>query len=816
MRLEGRKLTYQTRGRKRRKHYPTAPPPTLDSLDPGRARVVFLLLVFFHGPILRAVVHAVAVKIAAGQNLKLDFRLEGDPLDQITLRNVHATPTGPTAVRSLDAGSVKVDYSMPDLVFHGMADTLKNVEAHDVTAVIDSSKALPTPTPAPKQKVSLPAFFPDRLEATNVNLTIRQKPEDMVIKNLNLGLYPKTEGKLQIDKVQIPGVHTWTDITASTSYANKNLYLHNLTLDQENKLEMVNVDASAIGKGKLGLQFKGTLGGGQVASKIDLSTRGSTYQTNTNIHAKDISLAKLGEYLGRSPGEFSGDVRNAEIDLKGSLDQPASWDGTIKVEIHNLREREFGLDEVKLEMTAANGKGTVREARIDAGTNHIVLRGSIDLPKRAEDFGRTPGSFQISADAPDLKQLTGFLTPPATGSLQATGNLKIENETMQLDLRADGDLIGFDRVAANKLSATISAVKKMPPLQKKGGQEGGPLYENLTSTVHATLSDVRYGDFAIDEVVADVKSDGATISLSPLSVLRRNNVLLVRGNYQLPSPGSTKSRFTMQPADFQVSFRAPQLADYWQSDAPSKVTGEMQADGNVRIRNGIASGQINFSGQEIAAQKLVVKQLSVQTAIANNVVYLNDLTATLNDKDYINAHGTVKLEKPFAYSGAARANLADLSKFEPLLGSGGSGGAGSANPATAAGKPGLVSPAAGAEGKKTSLAGSLVLNWNGQGEAATFKNNGDLNLKLEQGRYGDLRNLQGRVEAHYTPQELQVPIIYLASDKLIFQAIMQARDSTLEISKIQIDQGSAKYASAYASIPFNWSNLGSDKPLFLA
>ena len=47
-------------------------------------------------------------------------------------------------------------------------------------------------------------------------------------------------------------------------------------------------------------------------------------------------------------------------------------------------------------------------------------------------------------------------------------------------------------------------------------------------------------------------------------------------------------------------------------DAPRKVTGELQADGNMRIRGGVASGQINFSGQEIAAQKLVVKQLSAQ------------------------------------------------------------------------------------------------------------------------------------------------------------------------------------------------------------
>ncbi|MDQ3199539.1 MAG: translocation/assembly module TamB domain-containing protein, partial [Verrucomicrobiota bacterium] len=231
----------------------------------------------------------------------------------------------------------------------------------------------------------------------------------------------------------------------------------------------------------------------------------------------------------------------------------------------------------------------------------------------------------------------------------------------------------------------------------------------------------------------------------------------------------------------------PELADFWKDDATGKVSGELQADGNVRIRGGVANGQINLFGREITAQKLVIKQLSAQTAIANNTAFLNDLTATLNEKDYINAHGTVELQKPFKYAGEVTANLADLSTFEPLLAT---------------------------EEKKTPLAGSLVVNWNGRGEASTFKNNGDLNLKLENGRYADLQNLKADIEAHYTPEELNVPIVFLGSDKLSFTSSLTAKESTLEVSKIQIDQGEAKYATAYASIPFVWSHLGREKPLF--
>ncbi|MBA3961691.1 MAG: translocation/assembly module TamB domain-containing protein [Chthoniobacterales bacterium] len=748
--------------------------------------VVFLLLALLHGPILRAVVHSVAVKVAAGRNLKLDFRVEGGVLGGITLRNVHATATGPSAVQSLNADRIHAEYSLPALAFHGMSGFLKNVEVQNVTAVLDPSKApIPTPTPPPKpnEKVSLPTFFPERLVVNNVSLTIKGSPNDTVVKNFNIGLYPDHEGELKIDRLQIPGVNTWSDITASTTYANKNLYLHNLLLDPENKLQTVNVDASQIAQGKVALQVQGTLGGGEVASRIDLSANGSSYETRTNLHAKDISLGKLGQLLGISPGEFSGAVRNADIDLRGSLAEPSSWDGTINANIDNVRQGGFALDDIKLDAVAANGRATLKQARIDAGTNHVTLNGAIDLPKTVEGFGRTPGDFQVAIDAPDLKQLTGFLAPPATGALQANGNLKTGNGIIRLKLNAKGDLIGFDQATVKQLTATISATKKMPP-PNDNGKEAAPFDQGLTSTVHAQLDEVRYGDFVIDQVAAEVKSDGANVALNPVTITRNNNVLLVHGTYTLPAPNDDAMK---QPADVQFSLRAPQLSDYWQSDAANKVSGELQADGSVHVRGGVASGQIDLTGQQIAAQKLLVRQLSLQTAIAGNTVYLNDLTATLNEQDYVRANGTVKLQKPFPYTGAIAANLADLSAFAPLL--------------AAAEKP-------------TPLAGSLVVNWQGQGEAATFKNNGDLKLNLERGRFAEMKNLQAKVEAHYTPQQLDVPIVFVASDKVSLQSSLQAKGSNLEVSNIQIDQGTAKYAKGYASLPFVWSNLGTDRKIF--
>ncbi|MFL6539396.1 MAG: translocation/assembly module TamB domain-containing protein, partial [Chthoniobacterales bacterium] len=191
-------------------------------------------------------------------------------------------------------------------------------------------------------------------------------------------------------------------------------------------------------------------------------------------------------------------------------------------------------------------------------------------------------------------------------------------------------------------------------------------------------------------------------------------------------------------------------------------------------------------GSKIAARNLTIPELSAQGSTANNVVYLNDLTADLNAHDYVRANGTFAVNTPYRYTGSLAVSIADLATLKPIL---------------------------EASGNKSQLAGSLAINWSGNGEVVGFKNTGDLKLRLEHGRFANLEKLEANVDANYSPDELNIPIVYFASDKLMVQAIAQAKGSTLEITKIQLDQGQAKYAAGYVSVPFVWSNLGSDRPI---
>src|SRR5437867_9080891 len=178
---------------------------------------------------------------------------------------------------------------------------------------------------------------------------------------------------------------------------------------------------------------------------------------------------------------------------------------------------------------------------------------------------------------------------------------------------------------------------------------------------------------------------------------------------------------------------------------------------------------------------LVVEQIQPQCSTSIRTFYVNACSARLIDTDCFNATGTLNLRRPYHYNGKVSARVANLSTLQPLL---------------------------RASGNENALAGSFALDWEGNGNAQTFKNSGQLKFGLQKGRYGGLQSLRANVEASYSPDGIDVPIIFFATSNMDFQAIAQAKGETLEISKIQLDQGQAKFASGYISIPFVWGNLG--------
>ena len=792
--------------------------------------LLLVVLILFHRPILQTVVRRAAISIAEKQNLKLDLRVEGSVIGGIVLRNVRASATGPSAVQSADIDLLRADYSLLGYLRGGMADLLESVELRNANIVLDPAAAPPAKEVVEDQQMTVPAFFPGRLTLSNVNVRVKSQPEDIILEGLSLDLNPEKPGELRIAKLQLSNGRAWDSVTAQTTYENRNLFLKNLQLDEETKFEVVNIDASKIDQNKLDVAIKGEVAGGKLDTTLSLGEKDKSVETKIDLTVEDTSIDAVRSYLeppkvtrneieipkpeptptpasggaedsssgtaakaakaetGGSliPEGIDGRVKRLSIKGEGKPDQPSSWNGKLEAEMEDLSAQGLTFDSMTIDASAQDGQAKIETLRLTRGENTISVEGTAQLPEEMSQFGRVPANLQLRANVPELSSLTSGMAEPVKGPAEVNGQIKVEDGTLVADLVAVAGPLGFSQGSLQKAVVRLNAARKMPPPSEEEKAAEAPLYENLRSQLSAEVTGLRYSDYVLDSINANVRSEGKEVVVERVEAVRGENRLQAQARYELPQDFSKAME---QPGTVTVKLAAPKMEAFFVEGASTAVSGSLELYAQTELGPQLGGGSFNLYGTNLATKGFTIPEISAQGTVAGDVVYLNDFTAQLSEDGYIRTYGQVAVEQPYAFGGQLDLHLADLKKFERFLGEG---------------------------EKQTKLRGELKMNWQGRGSMENPLEAGRLDFNLQDGVYGELDNLQAKVEANYSPQELNVPIVYAASDKLMFQAIMQAKGEKLEVTKIQIIQGEEKYADGYLEIPFVWENVGTEKPLFPA
>jgi hypothetical protein len=771
------------------------------------------LLIIFHRPILLGTIRHFVVRYATKENLKVNFRLAGNPFSNLTVRNFRAVATRPSAIESIDVDYLYVDYSLLGLVRHGVAHLLQSVELRGAQVVLDPARA-PPPKPRPRKKQTLPDAFPERIRLVDATFIVRQRPNDFVIEHADLDLNPRAPGELRIGKLQLPSGEAWSSLSGQTSYTNKNIIVRDLALNDREQIRLLNIDASRIDSKALAIELNSVIGGGQLLLSADLTESASSLNAKINLAADKIAAQSLNKFLLLPDDYISGDIERLTLVGAGVIDSPRTWSGTMSLQATEAHVPAVNFDKGVIEISAGQGRATLQSADIVQNQNQFHLNGTIELPERFEDFGRTPASIRITGKAPDLEILTAGVPVGLTGSVQFDGKIDIVDANVQVTLGITGDGIGFSDGIIDNLNATLRASKNVARADTKR-----PWFADLRTAMEFTLTGMRYRDYIIDSVNGSMNGTDDIIGFDGVTLRRTLNELSVRGRYQLPENIANASS---QPLQLDITLDAPEVADFWVANSPNKVSGPLQMRGHLERKQGTLDGQVSLSGSNLKMRDLVVQRLSVQSSIVNNVIHVDECNATLNNTDYVNATGTLNLQPPQNYKGKASANVSNLAVFEPVL---------------------------RAFGNQSQLAGSLKLDWEGSGQGVTvspasaratagrqplvpWKNSGSVKLIVEKARYGNLQGLQANIDASYSPEGLDVPIIFFATSNMDFNAIARTNGDTLEIDKIELNQivspGSprsarsaapaepaasqqrANYAYGYISIPFVWRNLGTN------
>src|SRR5437667_1410793 len=705
-------------------------------------------LAIFHRLILLAIGRQIAVRYAAKEHLKADFRLEGNPFSNLAVRNLRAFAVGPSGIESIEIDYLYLDYSLLGLARHGLSHFLDNVEARSARIVLNPSKAAPKPL-SPKSKPELPKLFPERLRLADATLVIRNQPHDFIAEHVDLDLSPRSPGDVRIENLQLPAGDSWRKISGQTSYTNKNLIVRDVLLSDQEQIHLLNLDASHIDANTLRINLDCAIGGGQLSASTTLTETKSSLDTKIHFAAEKVAAESLNKFLIFPAGYLSGEIEHLALDGVGVIDMPRTWSGTMSLQISDLHRPEIDFNSGVVEVSAEQGKATLRSADIIQDKNEFHLRGTVELPSVVEDFGRTPATLEISGTALDLQRLTSGIPLQLTGSAQVTGKIDIANAKIEANLGVTANSVGFPEGTIEKLEGTLRASKAMPKPNAADTAAATaarkPWFADLRTAMEFGLSNIRYHDYVIDSAGGSLNGSDDILGLDRLNLRRNQNELTVRGRYQLPKQFS---RASSQPATLDVALNAPEAGDFWVSDSPSKVSGPLQMAAQIEWKQETANGQVSISGSNLRMRDLVFRQLNTQCSISNNMIYLNDCSATLNDTDFFNATGTLNLLRPYHYNGKVSARVANLSTLQPLP---------------------------RASGNENELAGSIVLDWQGNGNGQTFKNSGQLKFALQKGRYGALQSLQANIDASYSPDALHVPIIFFPTSYIDFHAFVHSK-----------------------------------------
>ena len=193
------------------------------------------------------------------------------------------------------------------LARHGLSHFLEDVELRSAQVVLNPARAPPR-KPHPKQKLTLPSVFPERIRLTDVTLVIRNKPNDFVVEHVDLDLNPRTPGDVRIQKLQLPSGDSWSRISGQASYANKNLSLRDLILSKEEQIRLLDVDASRMDDKTLVLKLDCAIGGGQLSASAALTETGSSLNAKINVAAQKIATESLNKFLLLPEESLSGAI----------------------------------------------------------------------------------------------------------------------------------------------------------------------------------------------------------------------------------------------------------------------------------------------------------------------------------------------------------------------------------------------------------------------------------------------------------------------------------------------------------------------------
>ncbi len=689
----------------------------------GGLLILLLLFVIFYQPILFGLVKLAAREIAKSQALSLQFKIHGTVFSDIVIEDLHLRPlkedTQLPLVR-LDLGRFGVRYNLLSLAKKDFLNLVELVELKDVAAIIRPSTGAPPPKNQPSGPFRLTPIIPKKIDIRNVNVTVQQPTGEIVLQNLAVAFQQGKQGFLTVDRLNIPGVEDWKNLHAGLDYEQNRIRLSRLALDPLVNIDQFLVDLNGAEEGSFRVELNAKALDAPVSANAALEQKGGATLLDSAVTVSDLDLDQIKKF---AVVPVSGTIRRISTQVRGDLKDLQTLDGQINVDTNQLSYQTWGIDRAKVAIAIEKGHGIVKEISAHAGQNHLWLNGNFSLPKSPNDLTtNVAATLGFAATVPD----PAFFLPGLNANSLTTGTISLAqgrvSSVMQTSITG---IRGFVQGMQIPVLDTTHLVSVRIPLSAQ-------LWPSIAMVALTELRNISYQDAHVDSVQSDAHLMNNEIAAFDAIVRSGESRIDVNSDSRLPSPGSN---FDPRTTNARVQFNIAKIADFIKQDL---VSGELTANGDLKVRDLLPEGFVRASGRELKYRGLVVQTIDLDTRLADGKANIQTCHLTFDPKNSIDVHGSAALKEPYAYETSGNVDLKDLGVFNSVLQS--------------AGQP-------------TGLSGTLQTDWSGKGDSKNRIPIANVRTAASQIKYHGLTINTVDIDANTSEDKLLIPSFKIVFDK---------------------------------------------------
>lgn len=736
------------------------------------ALLMIVLVIVFHRPIFFGVVRLGLNLAEKPAKMRFEYeKLSGSIWSDLHIEKFALVPSGPNPIEKLTLDRAKIRYDLWGFIREGLPGLVESVEANDFFLRIDAKTKLPRSKPPPPRakrtdkQFDIPIPFPKMVDIEHATVEVKTPGGLIDIHDVGLSLLPVGEGRIYATRIAIPGVRTWTNLAAVTTYINRDLNIRNLKLANNLVVDRLQIDASRIGDMQFKTQLSAHVFGGPLSASYNMSSLGGTNDMELVASAKTVPLKDLVAYFNPK-AEVIGHLQALDVQLAGEVDDLRTWNGAVRTSIDGPGVPAARFDTANVDVAITNGVANLNTVRLAKKDAIITASGSAELPGRRKKAEPFTANITLTADIPDVKHLDSEQLTGGSALVRSVFTAGPDQMRATLDVNSPG--IDFRAGKASAIAVTGWFSKAGRP-QGQPVSEKTPWWKGSKFEAKFSMGPVLAAGYQIDDAGGTVSAAEEKMTIGPVEIHRASNTIHADGTFD----------FSTNQLDTTFQIHAPVLKELAVDPANPVVEGSLEGNGTFQMVHGAQLANVALKGFDLEHKGLKLGELNVEAGLKDKLVRITRFELKMPNHGFVQATGNYDTEKAGKYGAQVSAKLPDLGYFKPLL---------------------------GANLQDKSLEGSLQIDWSGSGDLPTKQHEGRTSIYLTKGRFDIVTEASAEISGYYTPKQAEFPKFDLRSSRGSLSATVTYADKSVLVNDLRLTQAADRWLEGRLRFPLDLEN----------